>query len=376
MIDVVSGHLSQGRDWNNVWLESPEHGRVVKELDEIIETAGSNPPGTHDDGREFSTSLWEQSKLVTERMSIALFRNTDYVNNKFALHVGSALFNGFSFWMIGDSVSSMQLRLFTIFNFIFVAPGVINQLQPLFIERRDIYDTREKKSKMYSWKAFVTALIISEFPYLCICAVLYFVCWYYTVGFSSESSKAGATFFVMLIYEFVYTGIGQFIAAYAPNATFAALTNPLIIGMLVSFCGVLVPYGQIQAFWRYWIYWINPFNYLMGSMLVFNVYDTEVHCKETEFAIFDPPNGTTCRQYLHTFMETIGTGMNLTNPEATGECRICEYRTGADYLHTLNLKDYYYGWRDAAIVVIFAISSYALVYILMKLRTKASKKAE
>lgn len=38
----------------------------------------------------------------------------------------------------------------------------------------------------------------------------------------------------MLFYEFVYTGIGQFIAAYAPNAVFASLVNPLIIGTLVS----------------------------------------------------------------------------------------------------------------------------------------------
>ncbi|KAJ5084892.1 hypothetical protein NUU61_009471 [Penicillium alfredii] len=368
MIDVVSGHLSQGRDWNQVWLESPEHTQVVKELDGIISTAASQPP--------FATPLREQMKLVTKRMSTALFRNTDYINNKIALHIGSALFNGFSFWMIGDSVGDLQLRLFTIFNFIFVAPGVINQLQPLFIERRDLYDTREKKAKMYSWKAFVTALIVSEFPYLCFCAVFYFVCWYYTVGFSSASDKAGATFFVMLAYEFLYTGIGQMISAYAPNATFAALTNPVVIGTLVSFCGVLVPYQQIQAFWRYWIYWLNPFNYLMGSILVFDVFDVDIKCTKGEFALITPPNGTTCGEYLGPFMQTIGSRMNLINPGATEGCEVCQYRKGSDYLYTLNLKDYYYGWRDAAIICIFVLSSYALVFLLMKLRTKASKKAQ
>lgn len=377
MIDVVSGSLSQGRDWSKVWTESPECERASKELDQIIEEAASKPAvSREDDGREFATSIWQQTKLVTKRMSIALYRNTDYINNKLALHVGSALFNGFSFWMIGDSVASLQLRLFTIFNFIFVAPGVINQLQPLFIERRDIYDTREKKSRMYSWKAFVTALVVSEFPYLCVCAVLYFACWYYTVGFSADSNKSGATFFVMLMYEFVYTGIGQFVAAYAPNATFASLVNPLVIGTLVSFCGVLVPYPQIQPFWRYWMYYLNPFNYLMGSMLTFTVFHTDVTCTDQEFAVFDPPNDTTCGQYLGQFLQGPGARMNLVNPEASSDCRVCQFTKGSDYLYTLNLKDYYYGWRDAAIVVIFAISSYALVYLLMKLRTKTSKKAE
>lgn len=277
--------------------------------------------------------------------------------------------------MIGNSIAGLKLRLFTIFQFIFLATGVINQLQPLFLERRDIYEAREKKSKMYSWVAFVTALIVSELPCLCICAVLYFVCWYYTVGFPNDSNTAGSTFFVMLMYEFVYTGIGQFIAAYTPNATFASLVNPLVI-TLSSFSGVYVPYLEIVVFWRYWLYYINPFKYLMGSLLVFNVWDTEVHCTDNEFAAFNSPNGSTCGQYLSSYMEGPGSRMDLTNPEATSDCRVCQYRMGSDYLYTLNLKAYYYGWRDAAIVALFAISSYALVYFLMKLRTKASKKAE
>lgn len=376
MIDVVSGVLSQGRDWNQVWLESPEHAAVTRELDHIISDAQSRDVASHDDGHEFAMPLGEQVKIVTSRMNTALWRNTAYINNKFALHISSALLNGFSFWMIGDSVTDLQLRLFTVFNFIFVAPGVINQLQPLFIERRDIFEAREKKSKMYSWFAFVTGLVVSELPYLCICAVLYFVCWYYTVGFPSASSRAGGTFFVMLMYEFVYTGIGQFIAAYAPNAVFASLANPLIIGTLVSFCGVLVPYASINVFWRYWMYYLNPFNYLMGSMLVFDVWGVPVKCKKSELAIFDTPNGETCEAYLSNYMKADGILSNLLNPDATSGCEVCQYANGSDYLSTINLNAYSYGWRDAGIVVLFAISSYGLVYALMKLRTKMSKKAE
>lgn len=376
MIDVVSGSLSQGRDWNKVWLESPEHKFTVEELDRIINEAASKPIGTSDDGFEFAMPLWDQVKLVTQRMNVSIYRNTDYINNKIALHIGSALFNGFSFWMIGNSIRDLQLRLFTIFNFIFVAPGVLAQLQPLFIQRRDIYEAREKKSKMYSWVAFVTGLIVSEIPYLCICAVFYFVCWYYTVGFPSSSDKAGATFFVMLMYEFVYTSIGQFVAAYAPNAVFASLVNPIILGTLVSFCGVLVPYAQIQPFWRYWMYYLNPFNYLMGSLLTFTTFDAPVVCQLQEFAIFDPPNGTSCGEYLAAYQRGLGARTNLTNPDATQGCRVCEYSRGSDYLAALNLEDYYYGWRDAALVAMFAVSGYVLVYLLMKLRTKRSKTAE
>ncbi|KPM43752.1 ABC transporter G family member 14 [Neonectria ditissima] len=130
IIDVVSGHLSQGKDWSEVWLASPEHETVQTELEDIISDAASKPPATLDDGYEFATPLWEQVKMVTHRMNVSLFRNTQYINNKLILHVFCALYNGFSFWKIGDSLGDQQLRLFTIFNFIFVAPGIINQLQP------------------------------------------------------------------------------------------------------------------------------------------------------------------------------------------------------------------------------------------------------
>lgn len=376
MIDVVSGTLSQGRDWNKVWLESPEYQKVTQELDLIVSEAASQPPKTLDNGNEFATNLWTQTKVVTRRMNISMYRNIDYVNNKIALHVGSALFNGFTFWMVGNSVADLTLAMFANFNFLFVAPGVFAQLQPLFIERRDIYDAREKKSKIYSWKAFVTGLIISEFAYLVLCGVLYFVCFYYTAGFPSDSDKAGAVFFIMLIYMFMYTGIGQFVAAYAPNAIAASLINPLVITMLVSFCGVLVPYSQIQEFWRYWMYYLNPFTFLMGGLLTFTLFDKPITCKESEFAVFNPPSGQTCSGYLSTYLMGLGRGANLVNPDSTSECKVCQYSQGKDYLATVNITEYYHGWRDIGICVIFVFSSYALVYALMKLRTKTSKKAE
>ena len=107
--------------------------------------------------------------------------------------------------MIGDSVADQQLHLFVPFNYIFVAPRSLAQLQPLFIVRRDIFETREIKSKTYSWVAFVTGLVASEIPYLVVCAILYFFCFYYTSGFPSDSTTLGAVFFVMLLYQLYST---------------------------------------------------------------------------------------------------------------------------------------------------------------------------
>ncbi|KAF2825384.1 hypothetical protein CC86DRAFT_383276 [Ophiobolus disseminans] len=361
MIEVVSGSLSKGKDWNKVWLESTEHEKMVEELDSIISDAAGKEPGTVDDGFEFAAPMWDQIKIVTHRMNVSLSRNTEYVNNKFILHVILALLNGFTFWKIEDDLGGLQLKLFTVFSFIFVAPGLISQLQPLFIDRRDVYETREKKSKTYHWVPFVTGLIVSELPYLVICAVLYFVSWYFTTGLPTAPKYAGSTFFVVLVYECLYTGIGQLIAAYAPNAVFASLVNPLVITTLVSFCGVMVPYSQIEPFWRYWIYYLDPYNYLMSSLLIFGSWSTGVTCRQSELAIFDPPANQTCGQYLSMYQQGMGAGTNLLNPDATFDCNVCQYDSAASYFKTLNLKEEYYGWRNAGIVVLFSFGCYGLV---------------
>lgn len=44
----------------------------------------------------------------------------------------------------------------------------------------------------------------------------------------------------------------QSIAAYAPDPPAAALFIPVLIANLVTFSGVMVPYAQLTAFWRYW----------------------------------------------------------------------------------------------------------------------------
>jgi ATP-binding cassette subfamily G (WHITE) protein 2 (SNQ2) len=98
MIDVVSGPLAKERDWNQVWLQSPENASFTKQLNDIEQDAQSKPVAYQDDGREFATPLWEQCKIVLGRNSMSLYRDTDYVNNKLILHIFSALFNGSVGW--------------------------------------------------------------------------------------------------------------------------------------------------------------------------------------------------------------------------------------------------------------------------------------
>lgn len=78
--------------------------------------------------------------------------------------------------------------------------------------------------------ALLCSLVILFFPLLSYLEARILTSFRYPVaGFSFSPSVAGPVYLQMTLYEFLYTGIGQFVAAYAPNAVFAALVNPLLI---------------------------------------------------------------------------------------------------------------------------------------------------
>ncbi|KAI0469136.1 putative ABC multidrug transporter [Xylaria cf. heliscus] len=374
IVDVVQGRFGSETDWPAEWEASQERQQTMEKLTEFEQDYGhSHAEQSKENEKNFATPIQYQISLVTRRQLLSLWRNPDYVWNKIGLHVSNGLFAGFTFWKIGKGSFDVQLRLMSVFNFLFVAPGCINQLQPLFISNRDIFETREKKSKTYSWIAFISAQLLSEILVLIICATVYFISWYFTSGFPVRASASGQVYLQMLLYEFLYTSIGQAIAAYSPNAYFAALANPLIVGTLIQFCGVFVPYSHIVPFWRYWLYHLNPFNYLVGGLLVPVAWDTEVQCKASELTSIPLPPDTTCGDYMADFLSKYPG--YVTNAGSTTTCSFCPYSTGADYLRTLNYNERYYGWRDVGITALFCISSYALVFLMMRLRTKATKKA-
>jgi ATP-binding cassette subfamily G (WHITE) protein 2 (SNQ2) len=63
------------------------------------------------------------------------------------------------------------------------------------------------------------------------------------------------------------------------------------------------------------------------------------------------------------------------DPNNSTSCEYCEYTTGADYLKTMNINERYYGWRGVGVTALFCCSSYALVFLMMKSRSRATKTA-
>ena len=67
MIDVVSGSLSKGKDWNEIWLESPEYKSVTKEIEDLNAECAAKPPSYEEDGLIYATPMSTQFRLVIKR---------------------------------------------------------------------------------------------------------------------------------------------------------------------------------------------------------------------------------------------------------------------------------------------------------------------
>jgi ABC-type multidrug transport system ATPase subunit len=347
IVEVVQGRVLPGVDWHEQWMAAPESQSILTELALTKKKYSHEPINTT--STEFASPMMKQLKIVTKRHTVALWRKPDYIWNKIVLHIAQALFNGFSFWKAGESagIFELELRLFSIFIFLFVAGGVIVQLQPLFMANRAIFEAREKKSKTYSWIAFVTGQMVAEIPYLILCGTLYFVGFYFTVGFPTKASVSGQFFLEMILYQFLYTAVGQGIAVFSPNEYFASLVNPLVLGAIfIDFCGVLVPYDTLNVFWRYWLYYLDPFTYVVQALFTLTVWDVKVKCAASELSIITPPPNQTCGSYMADFI-TAHSGY-LNNPEALSDCEYCQYSMGSDYAKTFNINSKTYGWRGVS----------------------------
>jgi ATP-binding cassette, subfamily G (WHITE), member 2, SNQ2 len=249
MLDVIgAGNPDyKGKDWGEVWQNSKESAAVSDEIKRMIfdRRNGSTSAQTKDD-REYAMPLSTQVWTVMHRSFTALWRSPEYVIGMFMLHIFTGLFNTFTFWHLGNSQVDMQSRLFSIFMTLTISPPLIQQLQPRFLNARNIYHSREANSKIYSWLAFVTSAVVSEIPYRIVAGTIYWCCWYWATWFPRGTYRSAVMWLWIMLFELFYLGFGQAIAAFSPNELLASLLVPVFFLFVVSFCGESHPLPQIK----------------------------------------------------------------------------------------------------------------------------------
>lgn len=362
-------------DYASVWLHSSERKAVHAELERLIkefDAKDSNKsPDTENNG-EFAAPFWKQYLLATQRNIQQQWRSPLYIWAKIGLSVFCALLNGFVFWKAPMNVQGLQDLMFSVFMFTVISNSIINAFVDVFAVQRNMFETRERPSKIFSWIAFLLGSMTSELPWQILTAVLSFVCWYYPAGlyqvakYSHQMShRAGLTlFYVILFYQWVIS-LGFALGAPMEDPRTAANVSVLLFTVSLMFAGVLVTKDVMPGFWKF-MYRVSPMQKWILGMLTLAVANHPIECAENEWLLLSPPSGTTCGQYFNAFIQQAsksGSVGYLKDPSATDMCRYCASSETNQYLASINAP-YSQRWVQFGYFWIYIAFNYLAAIVL------------
>ncbi|KAK7538868.1 ABC-2 type transporter [Phyllosticta citricarpa] len=365
-------------DWHEVWKNSNEAKAVQDELDRIHREkinepiAGENEEG---DQGEFALPFPSQLYWVTYRVFQQYWRMPGYIWAKIALGVSSGLFIGFSFFRPSTSLQGMQNILFSVFMVSTIFSTLVQQVMPLFVTQRSLYEVRERPSKAYSWKAFLIANIVVEIPYQVLVGILVWACYYYPVN-GIQSSERQVLVLLFCIQFFVYaSSFSTACIAGLPDTETAGAIATTLFALMLTFNGVMQTPNALPGFWIF-MYRVSPFTYWVAGIAATELHGRAVECSSVETSIFNPPSNMTCGQYMAPYLETAPGA--LQNPEAIADCRYCSLQNADQFLATSKIywtdrwRNFGLGW----IYIIFNIFAATFLYYIFRVRpaTKSTRK--
>ncbi|KAL2812679.1 ATP-binding cassette transporter [Aspergillus cavernicola] len=371
MIEVVNAITNdKGQDWFDVWKQSPESQAVQKEIERIHEEK-SEVQSIEDQAlshAEFAMPFWFQLYVVTRRVFQQYWRMPEYIISKWALAIVAGLFIGFSFYDAKSSLAGMQTVIYSLFMICSLFAALVNQIMPLFVTQRSLYEVRERPSKAYSWKAFVIANIVVEIPYQIMMGILTYACYYYAVVGANQTSDRQGLVLLFCIQFYIYAStFAHMMISALPDAQTASTFVVLLFSMTLTFCGVMQVPSALPGFWIF-MYRLSPFTYWVGGMASTQVHDREVICSSTELSIFDPPANTTCQEYMSDYIAVAGGSLQV--PDATSQCQFCPLTVADQYLAG---SEIYWSerWRNFGLIwayVVFNIFMAITLYYLFRVR--------
>ncbi|KAI0316079.1 pleiotropic drug resistance ABC transporter [Amylostereum chailletii] len=360
ILDVIGAGATASSeiDWHEAWRRSSQARQVERD---ILLTLEGRHTTDHERGggkpSAFATSWFFQTKLLLKRDITRHWRDSNYLLSKLVLNVVAAAFIGVSFYQAKNSIQGTLNKRFSVFVSMIVGAPLANQILVPFISTRKVYELRERPSRMYRWSALLTAQILGEIPWNIIGSCCYFSIWYWLIGFPTE--RAGYAALLMgLVYPLFYTTLAQAVAAVASTPEIAGVIFSFVFSILIMPNGVLQPVSKLG--WWVWVYRVSPYTYLIEGAVGIAVANTRIDCASVEFVKMNPPQGSTCSQFLEGYMSFAGG--TLTNPNATAACTYCPYDRTNDLLEASFDIVYSHHWRNLGLVCAYIVFNIFIIF--------------
>ncbi|TFK31616.1 pleiotropic drug resistance ABC transporter [Crucibulum laeve] len=369
MLDVIGAGATAvtDKDWRQVWLQSSNRKDLLNELEKIHEEGRQHPPVESTLQSEFAAPWLYQTKELLKRQFQSSWRDPIYLLSKLVLNIFAGLFTGFTFFKAKDTIQGTQNRLFAIFMGTFLSAPLGNQMHVPYMQQRSVYEIRERSSRMYHWSALTTAQLLCEIPWNILGSSLFFLCWYWAVGF--PNSRAGYIYFIFgVLFPLYYTTISLAVASISPSAEIAGLIFSVLFTFVITFDGVMQPFALLG--WWKWMYHLSPFTYLIEGLVGEAIGHQSIRCTTKELVTIQPPSGQTCHSYMSKYIAT--RGGYLTNPTASSDCYFCSSRTTDEWLKGNFNISYHHHWRDFGFFCAYIVFNAFMLYVLTYLRASLS----
>lgn len=387
---------SHGRmlSWSDHWRISQEIQFISEQLDifENDHTLQSNPSIRLLDHSEdeFGASIFQQLPVLVRRSFQDQWRDPVYLYTKVAVCIGLGLANGLSFYMAENDIQGLTNLLFSVFLISQFFSILSMLIIPRFTQTRDLFEARERDSKLYSWVCLVAANIITEITWLTIISVLIFVCWYYPTGLYRNGDSAfgtterGALSFV-LIWAFTLwsSTLSQAFAASIEQPETAIQMATLCFWLSLVFCGyeryyipqvtdrmltcyrILVSPDELPRFWIF-MYRVSPLTYFFEGLAIAGVAGVTVECAKKEIIKIPAPSDMkTCGEYLAPFIKRAGGYLSNSDQQGAEECRYCPVARADVVLDSIGMgMSKNTAWRNVGIAFGYIGFNILLVFAL------------
>ncbi|CAI4331039.1 BAQ_1a_G0008910.mRNA.1.CDS.1 [Saccharomyces cerevisiae] len=357
-------------DWHEKWLNSVEFEQTKEKVQDLINDLSKQETRSEfgDKPSKYATSYAYQFTYVLIRTSTSCWRSLNYVMSKMMLMMVGGLYIGFTFYNVGKSYVGLQNAMFAAFMSIILSAPAMNQIQGRAIASRELFEVRESKSNMFHWSLVLITQYLSELPYHLLFSTIFFVSSYFPLRIFFEASRSAVYFLnYCIMFQLYYVGLGLMILYMSPNLPSANVILGLCLSFMISFCGVAQPVSLMPGFWTF-MWKASPYTYFIQNLVGIMLHKKPVVCKKKELNYFNPPNGSTCGEYMKPFLEK-ATGY-IENPDATSDCAYCIYEVGDNYLTHIGSK-YSYLWRNFGfywIYIFFNIIAMICVYYVFHVR--------
>ena len=316
-------------DWAQIWQDSEHREKRKQLLNRLTSPSATDDYSLSKYSGTYAAPFHVQLGIILRRTWFYYWREPEYGTSKLLLIVGNSLLNSMTYLQSADDQRGAYNRVFSAFMALIIGPTLGLQVEPRFTYLRAVFMQREKSSLTYHWTIFVLSAIIVELPYIVFCALIYWLLWYFPVGYFYTPSRAGYSFLMFQLFGVFATSLAQLCAASMPNIRSTFMANGFFFMFCNTFAGTLSPQPVTPKGWK-WYYNVSPLLYFGEGVTTNALQGLNLTCAGSETSIFEPPPGTSCMEYAQNFLST-ATGY-LTNPNSSSGCEYCRYRNGQSYV--------------------------------------------